>query len=51
VHFAPPAEPVLSAGALATVRIVTAAPHHLTGSFVALVARPRHRTRIAVAAG
>jgi tRNA-2-methylthio-N6-dimethylallyladenosine synthase len=50
VHFAPPAEP-LAAGALATVAVATAAPHHLTGSFVALVARPRHRTRIAVTAG
>ncbi len=52
VHFAPPdgGRP-LAAGSLATVRVATAAPHHLTGSFLGLLARPRHRTLIPVAAG
>jgi tRNA-2-methylthio-N6-dimethylallyladenosine synthase len=52
VHFAPPAEgPVLAPGSLATVRVASAAPHHLTGSLVAVLAPPRHRTRIPLAAG
>jgi tRNA-2-methylthio-N6-dimethylallyladenosine synthase len=49
VHFAPdgvgPAP-----GAFATVSVTGAAPHHLRGTLVAVTARPRHRTRLAVAA-
>ena len=48
VHFAPPRP--LRAGSYATVEITGAAPHHLTGRFVELVAEPSHRTRIPVAA-
>jgi len=53
VHFAPPDASVdgVAPGSLVTVRIAGAAPHHLTGSLVGLVAPPRHRTRIPVAAG
>ncbi len=40
----------LAAGSYATVRVTGAAPHHLTGEVVEVVARPRHRTRIPVAA-
>jgi tRNA-2-methylthio-N6-dimethylallyladenosine synthase len=52
VHFAPAtaAAPVpLPAGSYATVRVTGAAPHHLRGELVEIVARPRHRTRIPVA--
>ena len=48
VHFTPP-QPV-RAGSYATVEITGAAPHHLTGRFVGLVAEATHRTRIPVAA-
>ncbi len=48
VHFAPPRP--LRPGAYATVEITGAAPHHLTGRFVELLAEPAHRTRIPVAA-
>jgi len=52
VHFAPPdGGPGPAPGSLATARITGAAPHHLTGAFVDLVAPPRHRRRIPVAAG
>jgi tRNA-2-methylthio-N6-dimethylallyladenosine synthase len=47
VHFA--AQP-LAPGTFAEVRVTTAAPHHLTGELVEVTARPRHRTRIPVAA-
>ncbi len=47
VHFA--AAP-MAAGTFATVRVTGAAPHHLTGELVEVTARPRHRTRIPVAA-
>jgi tRNA-2-methylthio-N6-dimethylallyladenosine synthase len=48
VHFASeqPARP----GGYAEVRIVGAAPHHLTGELVAMTHAARHRTRIPVAA-
>ena len=46
VHFA--AGP-LAPGTFATVRVTTAAPHHLAGDLVDVTARPRHRTRIPVA--
>ena len=48
VHF--PSEAPLPAGTFADVRVTAAAPHHLTGELVAVTARPRHRTRIPVAA-
>ncbi len=48
VHFTPPRP--LRAGSYADVEITTAAPHHLTGRFVGLVAEPSHRVRIPVAA-
>jgi tRNA-2-methylthio-N6-dimethylallyladenosine synthase len=48
VHFAPPRP--LRPGAYAAVEITGAAPHHLTGRFVELLAEPAHRTRIPVAA-
>jgi tRNA-2-methylthio-N6-dimethylallyladenosine synthase len=47
VHFTPPA-PVRT-GSYATVEITGAAPHHLAGRFVELVAEPTHRLRIPVA--
>jgi tRNA-2-methylthio-N6-dimethylallyladenosine synthase len=47
VHFA--AEP-LAPGTFARVRVTAAAPHHLLGELVEVTARPRHKTRIPVAA-
>ena len=47
VHFA--SEP-LAPGSFALVRVTGAAPHHLIGELVEVTARPRHRTRIPVAA-
>jgi tRNA-2-methylthio-N6-dimethylallyladenosine synthase len=41
----------LPAGSWAEARIVRAAPHFLVGELVSVTARPRHRTRIPVAAG
>jgi tRNA-2-methylthio-N6-dimethylallyladenosine synthase len=49
VHFTPP-QP-LRAGAYATVEITRAAPHHLAGRFVEVLAEPLHKRRIAVLAG
>ncbi len=49
VHFAPE-EVGPAPGAFATVAVTGAAPHHLRGTLVAVTARPRHRTRLAVAA-
>jgi len=49
VHFTPPHP--LRAGSYASVEIVGAAPHHLTGRFVELLAEPAHRRRIPVLAG
>jgi len=63
VHFAPPELPEppepgtagggagLAVGAFAEVEVTGAAPHHLTGNLLGVTARPRHRTRIPVAAG
>jgi tRNA-2-methylthio-N6-dimethylallyladenosine synthase len=48
VHFRPPE--TLRPGAYATVEVTGAAPHHLTGRFVELLAGPAHRVRIPVAA-
>jgi len=41
----------LRPGTTALVEITGAAPHHLRGELVEVVAGPRHRTRIPVAAG
>ena len=49
VHFSPP-QP-LRAGSYATVEITRAAPHHLSGRFVEVLAEPQHKRRIAVLAG
>jgi tRNA-2-methylthio-N6-dimethylallyladenosine synthase len=49
VHF--PALQPLRVGSYATVEVVSAAPHHLMGRFVELVAEPTHRRRIPVLAG
>jgi tRNA-2-methylthio-N6-dimethylallyladenosine synthase len=49
VHFAP-AEP-LSRGSYATVTVSGAAPHHLTGELVEVLAGPRHKVRLPVLAG
>jgi tRNA-2-methylthio-N6-dimethylallyladenosine synthase len=49
VHFTPPEH--LRPGSYVTAEITGAAPHHLTGRFVELVAEPTHRMRIPVAAG
>jgi len=47
VHFV---APTLRVGTRANVRIVEAAPHHLTGEVVEVVAQPRRRTKIPVEA-
>ena len=47
VHFRPP-QPMRT-GSYATVEVTSAAPHHLAGRFVELVAEPVHRVRIPVA--
>jgi tRNA-2-methylthio-N6-dimethylallyladenosine synthase len=49
VHFTPPRP--LRAGSYASVEIVRAAPHHLMGRFVELLAEPAHKRRIPVLAG
>jgi tRNA-2-methylthio-N6-dimethylallyladenosine synthase len=49
VHF-PSAQP-LRAGSYAMVEVTSAAPHHLMGRFIELVAAPSHRRRIPVLAG
>jgi tRNA-2-methylthio-N6-dimethylallyladenosine synthase len=38
----------IAPGAYATVEIVSAAPHHLSGELIALTEAPRHRARLAV---
>jgi tRNA-2-methylthio-N6-dimethylallyladenosine synthase len=48
VHFPPPSS--LRPGTYAAVEITGAAPHHLTGRFVELLAEPAHKARIPVAA-
>jgi tRNA-2-methylthio-N6-dimethylallyladenosine synthase len=48
VHFA--AGP-LRAGTYATVRVTSAAPHHLRGELVEVVATPTHRTRLPLLVG
>jgi tRNA-2-methylthio-N6-dimethylallyladenosine synthase len=49
VHFAPPHP--LGTGAYALVEIITAAPHHLGGRFVEVLAAASHKRRIPVLAG
>jgi tRNA-2-methylthio-N6-dimethylallyladenosine synthase len=49
VHLTP--DRILRPGTYATVEIVDAAPHHLRGRLVEVLAEPRHRTRIPVLAG
>ncbi len=51
VHFAPVGDHRVAVGSFATVRVTGAAPHHLVGELVEVIGRPRHRTRIPVAAG
>ncbi|HEY5663536.1 MAG TPA: tRNA (N6-isopentenyl adenosine(37)-C2)-methylthiotransferase MiaB [Ilumatobacter sp.] len=46
VHFAPPRP--LRTGSYATVEVTRAAPHHLEGRFVELLAEPTHKLRIPV---
>jgi tRNA-2-methylthio-N6-dimethylallyladenosine synthase len=48
IHFAPPYP--LRTGSYATVEVTRAAPHHLEGQFVELLAEPTHKLRIPVAA-
>jgi tRNA-2-methylthio-N6-dimethylallyladenosine synthase len=50
VHFRADAEEPVPAGSYADVQVTSAAAHYLTGELVAVTARPRHRTRIPVAA-
>jgi tRNA-2-methylthio-N6-dimethylallyladenosine synthase len=47
VHFGGSVAP----GTFVDVRITAGHPHHLTGELVEVTARPRHKTRIPVAAG
>ena len=49
VHF--PSTSPIRVGSYASVEVVGAAPHHLTGRFVALLHEPTHRRRIPVLAG
>jgi tRNA-2-methylthio-N6-dimethylallyladenosine synthase len=52
VHFpAAAGRPFPAAGSFAEVAVTGAAPHHLSGDLVRVTDRPRHRTRIPVAAG
>ena len=46
VHFSPP-HPIRT-GSYATVEVTRAAPHHLEGRFVELLAEPTHKLRIPV---
>ena len=49
VHF--PSVGPLRVGSYALVEVTSAAPHHLMGQFVELIAEPSHRRRIPVLAG
>ena len=49
VHFAPTTP--LRVGSYATVEVTAAAPHHLMGRLVEVLAEPAHKRRIAVMAG
>ena len=49
VHFLPLSP--LRVGTYATVEVVSAAPHHLMGRLVDVIAEPMHKRRIAVMAG
>ena len=50
VHFPVDGDPLPAAGTFADVRITGAAAHYLRGELVEVTARPRHKTRIPVAA-
>ncbi len=50
VHF-PPGAAEVAVGSYARVRVTGAAPHHLTGALVEVVAPPRHRSRLPVTTG
>ena len=49
VHF--PSDVPIRAGSYVTVQVNTAAPHHLGGDLVELLAEPTHKVRIPVVAG
>ncbi len=49
VHFTP-TRPLL-VGTYATVEVTSAAPHHLMGRLVEVLAEPAHKRRIPVLAG
>jgi len=51
VHFAPLEGGGPTIGSFAEVEVTGAAPHHLTGRLGRVTAAPRHRPRLAVAAG
>ena len=51
VHFAPLEGGGPAIGSFAEVEVTGAAPHHLTGRLERVTASPRHRPRLAVAAG
>ena len=51
VHFATGDGPPVRPGSYATVEVVDAARHHLTGLLRDVIAPPSHRTRLPVAAG
>jgi tRNA-2-methylthio-N6-dimethylallyladenosine synthase len=51
VHFEDAGGPPLREGSYATVEVVDAARHHLSGVLVEVTAGPSHRTRIPVAGG
>ncbi len=48
LHFLPPMP--IRTGSYATVEVTRAAPHHLEGQFVELLAEPQHKLRIPVSA-
>ena len=45
-----PADPI-RVGSFADVRVIDSASHYLMGELIAVTARPRHRTRIAISVG
>ena len=51
LHFTRADGRTVAAGSFADVMVTGAARHHLSGELVEVTARPRHRTRIPVAAG
>jgi tRNA-2-methylthio-N6-dimethylallyladenosine synthase len=51
VHFEPRAGASIPNGSYADIRVADAARHHLTGTLLAVTARPSYRVRIPVSAG